>query len=61
MDGKIKKAIANGVPIGRGGFSIYTNQCPPVERFRTIIGTPAGLNDVLTAYNFTNLASGGTC
>ncbi|MGD3109521.1 hypothetical protein [Streptomyces sp. YGL11-2] len=61
MDGKINNAIANGAPNGRGGFSIYTNQCPPVERFRTIIGTPAGLNDVLTAYNVTNLASARKC
>ncbi|MEU8919091.1 hypothetical protein [Streptomyces nigrescens] len=58
MDRKISSAISAGAPNGRGGFSLYTAQCPPVEKFRTLIGTPAGINDLLTAYNVTNLAAG---
>ena len=50
MDRKISAAIWSGKPNGRGGFSTYTNQCPSVEKFRTIIGTPAARNDLLTAY-----------
>ncbi|WP_240116905.1 hypothetical protein [Streptomyces sp. MUM 2J] len=50
MDRKISTAIFSGDPNGRGGYSTYANQCPRVEKFRTIIGTPAGTNDLLTAY-----------
>ncbi|WP_328551099.1 MULTISPECIES: hypothetical protein [unclassified Streptomyces] len=50
MDRKIHAAIWSGDPNGRGGYSTYLNQCPRVEKFRTIIGTPAGTNDLLTAY-----------
>jgi hypothetical protein len=50
MDRKINAAIWSGDPNGRGGYSTYLNQCPRVEKFRTIIGTPAGTNDLLTAY-----------
>jgi hypothetical protein len=50
MDRKINAAISSGAPNGRGGYSTYTNQCPSVEKFRTIIGTPAGINNLLTAY-----------
>ncbi|MER5532923.1 hypothetical protein [Streptomyces mirabilis] len=50
MDRKIGAAIGSGDANGRGGYSTYTNQCPQVEKFRTIIGTPAGRNDLLTAY-----------
>lgn len=50
MDRKIDAAIWSGDPNGRGGYSTYANQCPRVEKFRTIIGTPAGTNDLLTAY-----------
>ncbi|MFI9809496.1 hypothetical protein ACIHEJ_35030 [Streptomyces sp. NPDC052301] len=51
MDRRISAAIWSGQPNGRGGFSTYNAACPPVEKFRTIIGTPAGRNDLLTAYN----------
>lgn len=50
MDKKISAAIWSGEPNGRGGFSTYTNSCPKIEKFRTIIGTPAGGDDLLTAY-----------
>ncbi|WP_254792987.1 hypothetical protein [Streptomyces sp. CC77] len=50
MDRKIGAAIWSGDPNERGGYSTYANQCPRVEKFRTIIGTPAGTNDLLTAY-----------
>lgn len=50
MNKRIKAAIAHGANNGRGGFSSYTNQCPPIEKFRTILGTPAGKRDLLTAY-----------
>ncbi|WP_235445367.1 hypothetical protein [Streptomyces sioyaensis] len=60
MDSTIGSAIANGTPV-TFGFSIFTNQCPPREWFRTIIGTPGGINDVLTAYNVTSLASASKC
>ncbi|MEV0301631.1 hypothetical protein [Streptomyces prasinus] len=50
MDKKISTAIWSGSPNGRGGFSTYTNTCPRIEKFRTIIGTPAGKKDLLTAY-----------
>lgn len=52
MDRKIDNAIYSGDANGRGDYSTYTNQCPGgrVEKFRTIIGTPAGTNDLLTAY-----------
>ncbi|MGI5508714.1 hypothetical protein [Streptomyces sp. CA-106131] len=51
MDRKITAAIWSGDPNGRGGYSTYLNQCPRrMEKFRTIIGTPAGTNDLLTAY-----------
>lgn len=51
MDRKIGAAIWSGDPNGRGGYSTYLRQCPRVEKFRTILGTPAGKNDLLTAYN----------
>ncbi|MEU9985120.1 hypothetical protein [Streptomyces sp. NPDC050856] len=59
MDRKISAAIWSGAPNGRGGFSTYTNQCPSIEKFRTIIGTPAGRNDLLTAYKVNTLAAAG--
>lgn len=39
------------------GFSTYANACPRIEKFRTIIGTPAGFNDLLTAYKVGNRAA----
>lgn len=57
MDRKISAAIWSGLPNGRGGFSTYTAQCPSVEKFRTIIGTPAGQNDLLTAYKVNTRAA----
>ncbi|NEB93884.1 hypothetical protein G3I21_19675 [Streptomyces bauhiniae] len=59
MDRKINAAIGSGSPNGRGGYSTYLNQCPRVEKFRTIIGTPAGSNDLLTAYNVDQPAATG--
>ncbi|MFF9410628.1 hypothetical protein ACF1B0_34640 [Streptomyces anandii] len=59
MDRKISAAIGTGDPNGRGGYSTYLNQCPRVEKFRTIIGTPAGRNDLLTAYNVDRPAVAG--
>ncbi|MBT2487454.1 hypothetical protein J7E96_02640 [Streptomyces sp. ISL-96] len=53
MDKRIRAAIWSGKPNGRGGFSTYAPACPPKEKFRTIIGTPAGTNDLLTAYTVT--------
>ncbi|PWI09550.1 hypothetical protein DIZ27_15745 [Streptomyces sp. NWU339] len=50
MDKKISTAIWSGDPNGRGGYSTYTKSCPRIEKFRTIIGTPAGKTDLLTAY-----------
>lgn len=63
MDRKINAAIWSGDANGRGGYSTYLNQCPRVEKFRTIIGTPAGTNDLLTAYkvNQTVAASAPRC
>ncbi|MEV0845691.1 hypothetical protein AB0J21_07355 [Streptomyces sp. NPDC049954] len=58
MDKKIGAAIYSGRANGRGGFSTYTAQCPSVEKFRTILGTPAARNDLLTAYPVTTAASG---
>lgn len=58
MDKKISAAIYSGLPNGRGGFSTYTAQCPSTEKFRTILGTPAARNDLLTAYPVTTAASG---
>ncbi|MFF2654987.1 hypothetical protein [Streptomyces sp. NPDC058045] len=60
MDRKIRSAIWSGRPNGRGGYSTYTQTCPSVEKFRTILGTPAGTNDVLTAYKVNTLA-GARC
>ncbi|WP_328666776.1 hypothetical protein OG905_07090 [Streptomyces sp. NBC_00322] len=57
MDRKISAAIWSGRPNGRGGYSTYTNTCPSIEKFRTIIGTPAGTNDLLTAYKVTTRAA----
>ncbi|MBQ0987092.1 hypothetical protein KBZ10_21755 [Streptomyces sp. F63] len=57
MDRKIKSAIWSGDSNGRGGFSTYTNSCPRIEKFRTIIGTPAGSNDLLTAYKVNTTAA----
>ncbi|MET8179745.1 hypothetical protein [Streptomyces sp. NPDC005336] len=59
MDRKINAAIWSGDPNGRGGYSTYLNQCPRVEKFRTIIGTPAGTNDLLTAYKVDQPAVAG--
>ncbi|WP_228452956.1 hypothetical protein [Streptomyces alkaliterrae] len=50
MDKRIRAAIWSGLPNGRGGYSSYSNTCPPEEKFRTLIGTPAGVGDLLTAY-----------
>ncbi|AZM57757.1 hypothetical protein DMA15_18175 [Streptomyces sp. WAC 01529] len=50
MDRKIEAAIWSGDPNGRGGYSTYSATCPRIEKFRTIIGTPAGAKDLLTAY-----------
>ncbi|GGZ76889.1 hypothetical protein ACFOOM_20890 [Streptomyces echinoruber] len=58
-DRKIDAAIWSGDPNGRGGYSTYLNQCPRVEKFRTIIGTPAGTNDLLTAYKVDQSAVAG--
>lgn len=55
MDRKIRTAIWSGKPNGRGGYSTYTQTCPSYEKFRTIIGTPAGTNDLLTAYKVTTV------
>ncbi|WP_330460653.1 hypothetical protein OIB37_29505 [Streptomyces sp. NBC_00820] len=59
MDRKISAAIGSGDPNGRGGYSTYANQCPRVEKFRTILGTPAGRNDLLTAYKVDRPAVAG--
>ena len=59
MDRKTNAAIGYGNPNGRGGYSTYLNQCPRVEKFRTIIGTPAGNNDLLTAYDVDQSAAVG--
>ena len=63
MDKKISAAIWSEEPNGRGGFSTYTNSCPKIEKFRTIIGTPAGKNDLLTAYKVdqTRAAAAAKC
>ncbi len=61
MDKKISTAIWSGSPNGRGGFSTYTNTCPNIEKFRTIIGTPAGTNDLLTAYKVNQPAAAAKC
>jgi hypothetical protein len=63
MDRKIAAAIWSGDPNGRGGYSTYLNQCPRIEKFRTIIGTPAGTNDLLTAYKVDQpaVASAAAC
>lgn len=57
MDKKISAAIWSGQPNGRGGYSTYSAQCPPKEVFRTLIGTPAGPDDLLTAYRVTRVAA----
>ncbi|MCX4431257.1 hypothetical protein [Streptomyces mirabilis] len=59
MDRKIGAAIGSGDANGRGGYSTYANQCPRVEKFRTIIGTPAARNDLLTAYKVDQPAAAG--
>ncbi|MEU4352385.1 hypothetical protein [Streptomyces sp. NPDC023838] len=64
MDRRITAAIWSGDPNGRGGYSTYTrNQCPRLEKFRTLFGTPAGRNDLLTAYTVDRAALVGaaTC
>lgn len=61
MDRKINAAISSGTENGRGGYSTYTIQCPPIERFRTIIGTPAGTDDLLTAYDVDATAATVRC
>ncbi|MFE2053415.1 hypothetical protein ACFXAS_33715 [Streptomyces sp. NPDC059459] len=60
MDKKISTAIWSGSANGRGGYSTYTNSCPRIEKFRTIIGTPAGTNDLLTAYKVNQSAAAAT-
>ncbi|GGN40810.1 hypothetical protein GCM10012285_19350 [Streptomyces kronopolitis] len=57
MDKYISAAIWSGAPNGRGGYSTYTRSCPSYEKFRTIIGTPAGNTDLLTAYRVTRFAA----
>ncbi|MFF9153580.1 hypothetical protein ACF1AB_15260 [Streptomyces sp. NPDC014846] len=59
MDRKIGAAIGSGDPNGRGGYSTYANQCPRIEKFRTILGTPGGNNDLLTAYKVDQPAVAG--
>ncbi|MGY4993292.1 hypothetical protein [Streptomyces sp. 900105245] len=59
MDRKISAAIGSGDPNGRGGYSTYANQCPRIEKFRTILGTPGGNNDLLTAYKVDQPAVAG--
>ncbi len=61
MDRKINAAISSGTENGCGGYSTYTIQCPPIERFRTIIGTPAGTDDLLTAYDVDATAATVRC
>ncbi|GAB2949700.1 hypothetical protein GCM10027028_60010 [Streptomyces sundarbansensis] len=36
------------------GF-VVTGACPRIEKFRTILGTPAGPNELLTAYKIPSL------
>lgn len=50
MDRKIGSTIWSGQSNSAGGFSTYTNQCPRIEKFRTILGSPAGATDLRTAY-----------
>ncbi|MEU8889047.1 hypothetical protein [Streptomyces sp. NPDC048442] len=61
MDRKISAAFWSGRPNGRGGFSTYTAACPSVEKFRTILGTPAGPYELLTAYKVNSLAAAAKC
>lgn len=61
MDKRIGAAFWSGQPNGRGGFSTYTATCPSKEKFRTIIGTPAGTNDLLTAYTVNATALAAAC
>ncbi|MFF8644985.1 hypothetical protein [Streptomyces sp. NPDC015345] len=56
MDRKTSAAIWSGKWNG-GGYSTWTASCPSREKFRTKIGTPAGTNDVRTAYQVTSLAA----
>ncbi|MEU7581641.1 hypothetical protein AB0B50_29030 [Streptomyces sp. NPDC041068] len=43
--------------MARGRYSTWTAPCPSREKFRTEIGTPAGANDVRTAYQVTSVAA----
>lgn len=62
MDRKIAAAIWSGEPNDGGGYSTYTSgTCPRLEKFRTIIGTPAGRNDLLTAYQIDRPARIAAC
>lgn len=61
MDRKINAAFWSGKPNGRGGFSTYTASCPSIEKFRTILGTPAGPNELLTAYKVNSPAAAAKC
>ncbi|MFD3517232.1 hypothetical protein [Streptomyces sp. NPDC058663] len=61
MDKKISAAFWSGQPNGRGGYSTYTATCPSKEKFRTIVGTPAGRNDLLTAYTVNTKALAAPC
>lgn len=56
FDNKISNAIASGLPNG-SGYSTWT--LPPCSRetFRTILGTPAAVNDLRTAYKVTATAA----
>ncbi|MEW2527577.1 hypothetical protein [Streptomyces sp. NPDC047071] len=56
MDRKTSAAIWSGKWNG-GGYSTWTASCPSREKFRTKIGTPAGTNDLRTAYPVTSLAA----
>ncbi|MCX4665959.1 hypothetical protein OG453_04610 [Streptomyces sp. NBC_01381] len=56
MNKKISAAIWSGKFNG-GGFSTWTASCPSREKFRTKIGTPAGRNDLRTAYQVSSLAA----
>ncbi|MEU9678448.1 hypothetical protein AB0D92_33735 [Streptomyces parvus] len=59
--GKPNAAFWSGKPNGRGGFSTCTASCPSVEKFRTVLGTPAGPNELLIAYKVNSLAAAAKC
>lgn len=60
MDRKISAAIWSGVWNG-GGYSTWSASCPSKEKFRTKTKTPAGTNDLRTAYRVTNSATAPRC